>query len=501
MTDRRFEAGADNKPEASLLQAAVAGTALVIRGGKQLGSFKAQRANNNLDVALYRDRLYLAWRTAPTHFASPRTRISVVSAPVRELVQWVTEHLGPERPAFVDTSGSHPHRLQPSARGSQGPSTFPPCELELSWRDELDLALGADLREPRFVVYGGKLHFYFFEAGTKPWTFEPRRVLHVACDPSGWSEISEVFGKGTVLWRARVVGDRILASIYTGGDGAYSWRAEATSVHLVASRDGLSFETLWEGEANKAVHAGGSEADFLPIAQSPNGEGWSVAWDSSTGLLRETRHFLFVVRIEGPAGGWGGEAFVFDSVEKKIVDSWWFAHKPDSPLLFIGPGGHPYLIARRSLGPPYDLAAVLPPLRLLGPVERTHLCRLGWWITPKRTSIYRIGLTDRSGVPAISNVERILDLPSAGDTCFPAVLPAYSLQAAEGSTAGAGASNSFRTEQPLWPIPGEVFLVFDYSTPVREDRLGALRALFPWVVGQLSPTSVFLHLVSVRSGG
>lgn len=37
-------------------------------------------SNNNLDVARLGGRVYLAWRTAPDHFASTRTQIFVVSS-------------------------------------------------------------------------------------------------------------------------------------------------------------------------------------------------------------------------------------------------------------------------------------------------------------------------------------------------------------------------------------------------------------------------------------
>src|SRR5262245_45900626 len=40
-----------------------------------------QPANNNLSIALSGGRLFLAWRTAPNHFASSRARIYVVSSP------------------------------------------------------------------------------------------------------------------------------------------------------------------------------------------------------------------------------------------------------------------------------------------------------------------------------------------------------------------------------------------------------------------------------------
>lgn len=64
-------------------------------------------SNNNLDVGLYEGRVYLAFRTAPSHFASDDTSLYVVSTPD-------LEH-------FAD------------------------------WQYELQMHTGKDLREPRFL--------------------------------------------------------------------------------------------------------------------------------------------------------------------------------------------------------------------------------------------------------------------------------------------------------------------------------------------------------------
>ena len=39
-----------------------------------------RKANNNLDIITYVDKYYLAFRTAPSHFASKKTRIYVLSS-------------------------------------------------------------------------------------------------------------------------------------------------------------------------------------------------------------------------------------------------------------------------------------------------------------------------------------------------------------------------------------------------------------------------------------
>lgn len=37
-------------------------------------------SNNCLSIALFESRLFIAWRSAPTHFASKKTRIFIMSS-------------------------------------------------------------------------------------------------------------------------------------------------------------------------------------------------------------------------------------------------------------------------------------------------------------------------------------------------------------------------------------------------------------------------------------
>src|SRR5262252_5391701 len=69
------------------------------------------RSNNNLALALHDGRLFLAFRTAPIHFASPKARIAVLSSP----------------------------------------------DLGRSWTLETTFATGRDLREPFLLEVGGRL--------------------------------------------------------------------------------------------------------------------------------------------------------------------------------------------------------------------------------------------------------------------------------------------------------------------------------------------------------
>ena len=74
-------------------------------------------SNNNVDIEYFENALFLAWRTAPTHFASSEARIEVI----RSVNEGAT------------------------------------------WTHEARFAVGADVREPRFHQQGGVLHLTFFE--------------------------------------------------------------------------------------------------------------------------------------------------------------------------------------------------------------------------------------------------------------------------------------------------------------------------------------------------
>src|SRR5690349_20096970 len=87
------------------------------------------RSNNNLDVCDFDGKTFIAWRTAPIHFAHPQARMEVIA---------------------TDGNGG--------------------------WVHENTIKPGRDLREPRFVTHEGKLFLYYFPAGRHPAKFEPQEI-------------------------------------------------------------------------------------------------------------------------------------------------------------------------------------------------------------------------------------------------------------------------------------------------------------------------------------
>ncbi len=136
-------------------------------------------SNNVLDIAEYKGEFYLGFRTAPTHWASRKTKIVVLRSPDRK--QWVKEG---------------------------------------------EFQFDCDLREPRFLVFNGKLFLYFYQAGKNPFGFSPKSIYATERTPEGgWAQARPIFKPGYVVWRAKAYGDTAYMSVYYG-KGLYDfWKA------------------------------------------------------------------------------------------------------------------------------------------------------------------------------------------------------------------------------------------------------------------------------------
>lgn len=131
-----------------------------------------QKSNNNLDVVQFKGRFYSAFRTAPSHFASSKTKMYVISS--ADLKKWDFENV-------IDVQ--------------------------------------SDLREPRFAVWGDSLYLYCFKGGTKALKFEPKEVLVVATLGNKlWTNPVSLGLDGYVPWRLRVHNNTLLLSAYYGKD-------------------------------------------------------------------------------------------------------------------------------------------------------------------------------------------------------------------------------------------------------------------------------------------
>jgi hypothetical protein len=189
---------------------------VVIPGAGLPAEVVDQPANNNLDVVRHEGRVYLAFRTAPNHFAGPDTVLYVVSS-----------------------------------------------SDEQDWRYETQIHLGTDLREPRFLSFDRRLFLYFAVLGQSPISFEPQgmKVTERLADGT-WTDPEWFYQPGFIPWRAKVVNGVPYLITYVGGGNIYNGTGEPLEIHLLTTVDGRTFTPVVPGQP-KVLEGGGSETDFV----------------------------------------------------------------------------------------------------------------------------------------------------------------------------------------------------------------------------------------------
>lgn len=199
-----------------------------------------QNSNNNLDVVVFEGRTYLAFRTAPSHFASSLTEMYVVSSTDQK-----------------------------------------------TWQFETKISFGTDVREPRFLAYAGKLRLYFAKLGMDPLKFEPQGTFITEFKSAGqWTTPVEWMDQpGFIPWRLKVVNDVAYMIGYIGGENIYEINGMPISIQWLKSQDGLAWQPVVSGKPT-VEQGGGSETDwtFLAdgsvVAVTRNEAGDSSGWGS-----------------------------------------------------------------------------------------------------------------------------------------------------------------------------------------------------------------------------
>lgn len=300
-------------------------------------------SNNNVDIIFFEDRLFMAWRTSETHWASANSIMYVVSS---------------------EDGGEH-------------------------WTREATIELGADVREPRFLVMAGTLFFYWFEAGTSAFSFEPRFFWRMErLGPGVWSNKVQGGEDAEVPWCIRVRGGVAYMTSYRGMH--YQQNGESNiDVFFKHSTDGRTWTPV--NPARPVVYHGGvSEVAF--------------EFDDAGDLWAVTRN------EDGDASGFGSHVCHAPAQDVTLWDCGTRSNpeRLDSPWM-VRHGRDLYLVARRDVGGPFDQGRA----DLTFEQQRTTYL-VDYWNRPKRTALYRINTTTRA-------VEHLEDLPGAGDTAFPSV--------------------------------------------------------------------------------
>lgn len=302
----------------------------------------AAKSNNNLDAVRHSGRVFLATRLSKDHFASADSSM------------------------FVFSSAD-----------------------EQSWRFEARFSLGADVREPRFLSYRGRLFLYLAELGTNPLSFEPRGMFMSEREgEASWSVPAGFYRSGEpyIPWRAKERAGAAWLVTYRNGEHIYDFSGLPMTIELLRSDDGRSWSPL-----ATVLRGGGSETDFE----------------------LDARGDLYAV-VRNEAGDEQGYGSKICTAPREDLSAWRCNKDPkkyDSPILFRH-RGRIFLIGRRNLTETghYALKPEAP-----WSVAETVLNLADYSAAPKRCSLWQL---DRASL----TVRHVLDVPGWGDTCFPALL-------------------------------------------------------------------------------
>lgn len=184
------------------------------------GDVHLQQAANNLDATRHDDLVFLAFRTAETHFASPDTELYVLSSPDQQV-----------------------------------------------WTYEARFDRGTDLREPRLLSFNGRLFLYFAVLGQSPIQFEPQGMMvsERTVDQNDnvvWTEPEWVYEPGFIGWRTKVLDNRPYLLGYVGGEGLYGGAEQPPEVHWLTSADGRNWGPVAPNQP-VVLRNGCSETDFV----------------------------------------------------------------------------------------------------------------------------------------------------------------------------------------------------------------------------------------------
>lgn len=287
-----------------------------------------QASNNNVDIVLFQERLFLAWRSSPTHFAGEDTEMWVISS----------------------------------------------ADMGNTWSFEHHIALEADVREPRFLVWNGELQLIMFEAGTNPLAFEPLHMWRTFRNDDGSWQEEEIFGPPeTVPWDIKVRNDKIWMTTY---DGAHYGNGDVF-VRFWESTDGRNWDFV---NGREHVYVGGVSEVAFEFTSS--GDLWAIGRNE-----------------DGDDTGAGTNICKASASDLSSWDCGTQAdpERYDSPELFRH-GDEIYLAARRDIDGPFGPEGDL----------------LAYSLRPKRSALYRLNTENVA-------VEHVMDIPGAGDTAFPSI--------------------------------------------------------------------------------
>jgi hypothetical protein len=182
-------------------------------------------SNNNVSIARHAGALFMAWRTAPTHFASAETEMHLV-------------------------------RSRDDGR---------------TWDWAHTIAMGTDVREPLFYAVDDTLFFSWFEGGTNSLAFEPKQPWRMQRTEDGrWTEPVQWGEEAEVPWEVVAHEGKLFLTSYLGNHYDLGQPGDV-SLRFQVSTDGVHWAPV--GEEAEVYRGGASEAAF---AFDGDGVLWAV---------------------------------------------------------------------------------------------------------------------------------------------------------------------------------------------------------------------------------
>ncbi|MBI3554639.1 MAG: hypothetical protein HY074_00065 [Deltaproteobacteria bacterium] len=267
-------------------------------------------SNNNVSIAYFNGRLYMAWRTGKTHFASANVHMYVASS----------------------------------------------ADFGKTWIHENTIFMGSDMREPFLLSFKGRLVLTFFQAGRKATAFEPKFMWRTEKLADGtWSPLRPWGRPGEIAWELKVRNGRAWMTSYMGAhysgsggvdvffqtsDDGWNWKPvdpnHPVSYHGGVSEVAFDFDqagNLWGVTRNED----GDDTGFgshVAFASAANVANWSTPAKSnpnrydSPRMLRHGKDLYLVARrdIGGPFDK--GSRFLPQSLRKYVLWlKYWFRPK------------------------------------------------------------------------------------------------------------------------------------------------------------------------------
>lgn len=283
-----------------------------------------------LDAIMHKKKSYLCFRNAPTHFPSSKARLIITSS--SDMKKYIVEHI---------------------------------------------LSMEADLREPRFVVFKGKLMLYFFKGSGSSWKFQPEQMF-LSVKEDGWSEPMAVFDKGYVPWRVRQHKGKLIMSCYYSKN--LYLPGGVSKVFLFESREGVHWEKIIDKPLFKSDYV--TETEFI------------ITNKDLIGVAREEGFGSYV---------FSGTMDNLDNIETRYTRT-----KHDSPVMFSY-GKDIFMISRVNRSGQADRQIAFLPKCV-----RRFINLICYSLSRKRTGLFYL---DRDKLV----FRQIAFIFGKGDTAFPAV--------------------------------------------------------------------------------